>query len=132
MADAEMVLIGSATSPFVRKVGIGKAVALSVQETWRGEGGRSNAWTRRQSARIERGIRALAADLQAVLLDGNLATVGAIAAACALGFLSFRFPQAGWRSALPELADWRGKSDDDPAFAATAPMLRPGVEFSRL
>jgi glutathione S-transferase len=112
--------------------GIGEAVALSVQETWRPEGRRSQIWKERQWSKIERGVMALASDRSAGRLDSNLATVGAIAAACALGFLSFWFPQEDWGSTSPELAAWFRKWSEDPDFAATAPVLRPDAKFPML
>ncbi len=47
--------------------------------------------------------------------------IGTIAAACALAYLDFRFPDLGWRQERPHLAAWFAAFAARPAMAATAP-----------
>lgn len=47
--------------------------------------------------------------------------LGRITAACALGYLDFRFPQEDWRGAHPRLSAWYAGIAERPAFQATLP-----------
>ena len=47
--------------------------------------------------------------------------IGTIAAACALAYLDFRFPDLGWRTGRPQLAGWYAVFATRPAMTATAP-----------
>lgn len=47
--------------------------------------------------------------------------IGHITIACALGWLDFRFPDAGWRSNCPVLATWFARAEQRPSLAQTKP-----------
>ncbi len=47
--------------------------------------------------------------------------VGTIAAACAIGYLDFRFPDLGWREHRPGLTAWYAAFAARPSMAATVP-----------
>ena len=70
----------------------------------------------RQKGVVERGL----ARLEAARPEG-LADVGAIAAACALGYLDFRFAHEPWREAHPRLAAWLASVEGHPALVRSAP-----------
>jgi glutathione S-transferase len=74
------------------------------------------AFLARQKAAIERGLAALEADPPEGLSD-----IGAIAVACALGYLDFRFANEPWRETHPNLAAWFARVSDLPPLARTAP-----------
>lgn len=74
------------------------------------------AFVARQKAVMERGLAALEADPPAGLAD-----IGAVAAACALGYLDFRFGHEPWREAHPRLAAWFAEVSALPALSRTAP-----------
>jgi glutathione S-transferase len=74
------------------------------------------AFLARQKAAIERGLAALEAEPPEGLSD-----IGAIAVACALGYLDFRFAAEPWREAHPNLAAWFARVSDLPPLARTAP-----------
>lgn len=112
--------------------GIGEAVALAVQETWRPEDRRSTVWNARQQAKVERGVAALAEDHASGRLSNATNTVGAIAAICALDFLTFWFPDHAWKHGHANLAAWAGASHGDPDFAATRPIIAAGALFPKL
>ena len=82
--------------------GIMDAALLQVYETRFREPGQYVAkWLDHQSSKVERSL----ADLEAALPDEGARDVGAIALACALGYLDLRF--AGrWRPDHPKLAAW--------------------------
>lgn len=48
-------------------------------------------------------------------------TIGSIAAACALGYLDFRFGHEDWRTGRPKLAAWYEKTAKLAPLAETAP-----------
>lgn len=76
-------------------------------------------WYRGQMEKIDSGLDVLEgrwfADISA---DFH---AGAIAAACALGYLDFRFADKDWRSARPQLAQWFSKVSERPSMMATLP-----------
>ena len=74
------------------------------------------AFLARQKAAVERGLTALDSDP-----PQGLADIGAIAVACALGYLDFRFPGEPWREAHPRLASWFAQVSDLPPLARTRP-----------
>jgi glutathione S-transferase len=74
------------------------------------------AYLARQKAAVERGLAVMESDPPKGLSD-----VGAVAAACALGYLDFRFPDEPWRTAHPRLATWFEEVSRLPAMARTAP-----------
>lgn len=47
--------------------------------------------------------------------------IGQIGAACACGYLDFRFPDWNWRSGRPQLAAWFERASRRPSVSATAP-----------
>ena len=53
---------------------------------------------------------------------GNLATIGDITVACALGYLDFRFPHEPWRPGHPKLEAWYAKVAALPPMARTMPV----------
>ncbi|WP_158818438.1 glutathione S-transferase N-terminal domain-containing protein [Methylocapsa sp. S129] len=93
--------------------GIADAALLQVYETRFREPGQHVAkWLDHQSGKVERGLKAL----EAAPPETAARDVGAIALACALGYLDLRF--AGrWRAGYPRLAAWLA------AFAAAVPAF---------
>ena len=96
--------------------GIMDAALLQVYEgRWRPSDRHEPRWVNHQAEKIARALTALEATPPLVLTD-----VGAIALACALGYLDLRF--AGeWRAGHPNLLAWLDRfSIAVPAFEATA------------
>jgi glutathione S-transferase len=75
-------------------------------------------WKDGQRGKIDRALDELERDMAA--LEGT--TLVSIAAACALGYLDFRFSDRDWRASRPKLAAWY---DDDwakrPSMTTTVP-----------
>ena len=95
--------------------GIMDAALLQVYEgRWRAEDQREPKWVAHQAAKVTRGLIALDASPPDALLD-----IGAVALACALGYLDLRF--AGeWRANVPHLVAWLDRfAAEVPAFEAT-------------
>ena len=45
--------------------------------------------------------------------------IGTITLACALGYLDLRFPDFGWRSRFPGIAEWEMRFGERPSLKAT-------------
>lgn len=74
------------------------------------------AWIARQKAAVDRTLDALEADPPHRHVD-----IGSITAACALGYLDFRFAAQPWRDGRPKLAAWYAAFAQNPGIARTAP-----------
>lgn len=71
----------------------------------------------RQMAAMEAALRVLEGAEFATPL-----TIGEITVACALSYVSFRFPDLAWQTSHPRLAAWHGNAVKEPALAATQPV----------
>jgi glutathione S-transferase len=91
------------------------AVARRGQSVMPKEAAR-DAFMARQKAAVQRGLSRLEAEPPEGLTD-----IGAIAVACALGYLDFRFPAEPWREAHPRLAAWFEGVSRLPPLARTVP-----------
>jgi glutathione S-transferase len=94
------------------------AVILRYETTMREESQRSQRWVDHQKGKVARGLAALAAAPP----KPSDRTVGAVAVACALGYLDFRF-EGAWRAEHPALVAWLDSfAAAVPAFAETTPV----------
>jgi glutathione S-transferase len=82
----------------------------------RPEDKRFAGWTDGQMKKAHQGLAALERED----LSGTH-TIGWVTAACTLGYLDFRFPNDGWRTRHPKLADWYKGVEAVPAMQATRP-----------
>ncbi|MFT8246137.1 glutathione S-transferase N-terminal domain-containing protein [Roseomonas sp. BN140053] len=103
--------------------GMSTAAGRLFADERRPDNERSSAVMRRQAAAIEAGLDRLAAE--AAALSPVLADIGAVAAACALGYLDFRWPERDWRHGRDGLARWAAVVAARPSMAATRHAL-PG------
>jgi glutathione S-transferase len=71
-------------------------------------------WDQGQVLKIERALDVL----ETTALDTETVTVGAVATACAVGYLDFRFPELAWRASHPRLSAF------ETAFAARPSMQK--------
>lgn len=94
------------------------AAVLRRMESQRPAAQQSADWLELQRQAVARGVDAFEAE--AAWLDGPL-DIGQIAAACALGYLDFRFAHEDWRAAHPRLATWHAGFSQRPAYALTTP-----------
>ncbi|WP_438005047.1 glutathione S-transferase N-terminal domain-containing protein [Sorangium sp. So ce321] len=78
---------------------------------------RSSSVMQRQAAAIEAGLDRLERD--AGTLSRELADIGAVSAACALGYLDFRWPERAWRDGRLELARWFDTAGQRRSMIAT-------------
>ncbi len=101
--------------------GVAEAAVLQIYENrMRAENERSATWVGHQKGKVLRGLAHLEAAPPAQDFAGGVASVGAIALACALGYLDLRF-EGAWRADHPKLVAWLDAfSVAIPAFGATA------------
>jgi glutathione S-transferase len=94
------------------------AVLCRYEQAVRPEQLRWNDWVEGQKRKIFGGLGVLEAEVDGW---GNDFDIGQIGAACALGYLDFRFAGWEWRSRHPKLAAWFKRVSARPSVAATAP-----------
>ena len=99
-------------------------IALRLEATWphRADGERSQAWMDRQRVKVNDGIAAMAKGLgDKPFCSGIHLSLSDIAVGCALGWLSFRFPEIDWRADHANLGKLYDKLMLRPSFADTKP-----------
>lgn len=120
---ARLLPDGAARWPVLRMQAMGDGIMDAgivqvYEKRMRPEDKRHEPWTTYQNEKIGRCLSVLAKEPPAVSSTPDL---GAIAIACALGYLDFRFAGA-WRGEHPPLVAWlEAFADAVPAFAETAP-----------
>lgn len=103
--------------------GVLDAGALARLESLRPEGQQSPEWTARQLGKIHAGLKAMSAGLKETpFCAGNHFTLADVAVGCALGWLSFRFPDIDWRSQYPNLEKLFDKLSERQSFKDTVPQ----------
>ncbi len=98
--------------------GMSEAGVLRLLESRRPEELQYDKWMNRQTAKLFRAMDVLEAGLDE--LEGGFG-IGQIAVACPLGWLDFRFPDLGWRTDHPGLADWFEGVSERPSMMQTTP-----------
>lgn len=102
--------------------GVTDAGILIRYERARDEKQQSAAWIERQTGKLERGLAEMAKDLaDKPWCHGNGYTLADIACGCALGWLTFRFPDLDWRGKYPNLARHFDKLSERATFMDTVP-----------
>jgi glutathione S-transferase len=103
--------------------GICDAAVLIVWEKKRPKAQQNPDWIKRQTAKVEQGIKAMADDLgDKNFCMGDAYSLADIAVGCALGFLDLRFPEIDWRKTYPNLAQFSEKLLQRPSFKDTIPQ----------
>jgi len=80
---------------------------------WRTAEFQHRPWIDHQAGKVQRGLSVLEAAPPAI---GRTPDVGAIAVACALGYLDLRF-EGAWRAGHPDMVNWLA------AFTAAIPSF---------
>ena len=100
------------------------AILARLEKTWpgRAEGERSSAWIARQMGKVDASLKAMAQGLgDKPFCSGIHLSLSDIAVGCALGWLSFRFPEIDWRAEHPNLARLMDKLALRPSFSESQP-----------
>ena len=100
------------------------AILARLEQTWPGRSAeqRSQAWIDRQMHKVNASVAAISTGLADKPWCSSIhLTLADIAVGCALGYVSFRFPQIDWRGAHPNLAKLAEKLDARQSFIDTLP-----------
>jgi len=100
------------------------AILARLEQTWPGRSAeqRSQAWTDRQLHKVQVSLSAISKGLgDKPWCSGIHLSLADIAVGCALGYLSFRFPQIDWRDTHENLAKLAEKLDARQSFIDTLP-----------
>lgn len=100
------------------------AILVRLENTWAGRTAeqRSQAWIDRQTVKVHQGLKAMSQGLgDKPFCSGVHVSLADVAVGCALGWLSFRFPEWTWRTDYPNLARLADKLAQRPSFADTLP-----------
>ena len=100
------------------------AILARLEQTWVGRTAeqRSGAWIERQLHKVDVSIDAISTGLaDKPWCAGIHLSLADIAVGCALGYLSFRFPQIDWRGRHANLARLADKLDARASFIDTLP-----------
>jgi len=96
---------------------------IRMERTQRAQNMQSPAWILRQSGKIKAGLAALASGLgDKPYCAGTYYTLADVATGCALGWLTFRFPEIDWRSEHHNLAKLYDKLSERQSFKDTVPQ----------
>jgi glutathione S-transferase len=99
------------------------AVLVRLERTLRPEGQQSAEWIQRQMDKVHAGLKAMSSGLKDTpFCCGNHYTLADVAVGCALGWISFRFPEIDWRGDYPNLAKLFDKLSERPSFKDTIPQ----------
>ncbi|HWT71558.1 MAG TPA: glutathione S-transferase [Oxalicibacterium sp.] len=103
--------------------GVSDAALLArLERTMRPAEQQSEKWRNRQMAKVNAGLKAMAAGLKdTTYCAGNQYTLADVAVGCTLGWLAFRFPEINWREEYPNLDKLYEKLCERPSFRETAP-----------
>lgn len=93
--------------------GMLESAQLARFEGARPEAFRYAKWSNAQLGKVMRGFAFLEQNRPAP------ADIGAIAVACAIGWLDFRFPELNWRQTSPRLAQWFDTFSQRTSFSTT-------------
>lgn len=96
------------------------AVLMSYEKRLRPQDKQWDGWLDAQLDKVLGGCAALNARWMSHL-QGPL-DIGQIAVGCALGYVDFRHPDAGWRNGNQALAQWHAAFESRPSMQATRPQ----------
>ena len=97
-------------------------VLIRLERIQRPQSQQSPAWIMRQMNKIKAGLTALASGLDdKPYCAGNHYTLADVCTGCALGWLTFRFPEVDWRGEHPNLSKLYDKLSERQSFKDTVP-----------
>jgi glutathione S-transferase len=98
------------------------AILVRLEKTQRPDVQQSPQWIDRQLGKVHAGLKAMADGLQdRPFCVSNHYSLADVAVGCALGWLSFRFPDIDWRTGYPNLAKLVDKLSERASFKDTVP-----------
>jgi glutathione S-transferase len=98
------------------------AVLVRLELTLRPADQQSPDWIARQMGKVHAGLAVMSTNLgESPFCKGNHYTLADVAVGCALGWLTFRFPEITWRTDYPNLARLLDKLSERASFKETVP-----------
>ncbi|MES2935967.1 MAG: glutathione S-transferase N-terminal domain-containing protein [Pseudomonadota bacterium] len=102
--------------------GVLEAGLLIRLEKQRATNLQSQSWIDRQTGKVDVGLKAMSNGLaDSPFCAGNHYTLADVAVGCALGWLSFRFPEISWKDDYANLSKLFDKLAERPSFKDTQP-----------
>lgn len=99
------------------------AILVRLEKTLRPPEQQSPAWIERQMGKVHAGLKSISSDLgDKPFCTGTHYTLADVAVGCALGWLSFRFPEIDWRGDHPNLGKLYDKLSERHSFKDTLPQ----------
>ena len=99
------------------------AVLVRLEKTLRPQEQQSPQWIERQLGKVHAGLQVMSDKLgDDAFCMGNHYTLADVAVGCALGWITFRFPDIDWRGAHPNLARLHDKLAERASFKDTVPF----------
>lgn len=98
------------------------AILVRMEKVLRSAEQQSEKWVERQMSKVHASLKAMSAGLgDKPFCVGTHYSLADVATGCALGWLSFRFPEITWREDYPDLAKLLDKLSERPSFKDTVP-----------
>ncbi|RJG07107.1 glutathione S-transferase [Noviherbaspirillum cavernae] len=98
-------------------------VLVRLERTRRPEAQQSAEWIERQMLKVHAGLKAMSTGLKdKPFCAGTHYSLADVAVGCALGWLSFRFPEIDWRGDYPNLVKLFDKLSERASFKDTVPQ----------
>ncbi|MEW6373019.1 MAG: glutathione S-transferase N-terminal domain-containing protein [Pseudomonadota bacterium] len=99
------------------------AVLARLEKTLRPQEQQSPQWIERQLGKVHAGLQVMSDKLgDGAFCMGKNYSLADVAVGCALGWLTFRFPDIDWRGAHPNLARLHDKLAERASFKDTVPF----------
>lgn len=99
------------------------AVLVRLEKTLRPQEQQSPQWIERQLGKVHAGLQVMSDKLgDGAFCMGKNYSLADVAVGCALGWLTFRFPDIDWRGAHPNLARLHDKLAERASFKDTVPF----------
>ncbi len=99
------------------------AILVRLEKSLRAETQQSATWVERQMGKVHAGIKAMSVGLgETAFCAGNQYTLADVAVCCALGWMSFRFPEIDWRGDYANLSKLYDKVGERASFKETTPQ----------
>lgn len=99
------------------------AILVRLEKTLRPAEQQSQEWIDRQMSKVHAGLKSMSSGLgDTAFCTGTHLTLADISVGCALGWLSFRFPEIDWRGDYPNLVKLFDKLSERASFKDTIPQ----------
>jgi glutathione S-transferase len=100
------------------------AILIRLETSFRSSDEQSEKWVARQRSKVDTALEAMSQGVgEKPFCVGNHYTLADVAVGCALGWLTFRFPDMPWREDYPNLVKLLDKLSERQSFKDTVPRV---------